>query len=169
MRWTLRLAFVSAAVWLATTPAAHALEPSVVAQAVPPAPSVQPPASDPSKADVWLVIYSVLPDRTDEFEAIARRVRESMASSTSDVRKAQARALRVFRSALPNPAGRIVYFLQIPALTGDADRTGFDVLIDAVLPAEATALKTRLTATLDQSNPSGNALLYSINNEGMKE
>ena len=115
-----------------------------------------------SVGDVWLVIYSVLPNRTTEFEGIARQVREALGRSKDEVRRAQARDLRVHRSALPNVDGRTMFFLQIPALLGDADRSGFDVLIDAVLPEQATALKQQLTATLDPANPSGNTYLISV-------
>lgn len=132
--------------------------------AVPPVPDTQPaPASAPSTAgDLWLVIYSVLPDRTAEFEGVARQVRDALAKSPQDVRQAQARDLRIHRSALPNADGKVMYFLQVPALTGDADRSGFDVLIDAVLPAQATALKKQLLSTLDPTNPSGNTYLINI-------
>jgi hypothetical protein len=115
-----------------------------------------------SPGDVWLVIYSVLPDRTADFEAIARQVREALAKSPDDVRRAQGRDLRVHRSALPNAEGRHMYFLQIPALRGDADRSGFDVLIDAVLPEQATALKKQLASSLDAGNPSGNTYLITV-------
>lgn len=132
--------------------------------ATPPAAPVLPgPAPSSSTAgDVWLVIYSVLPTRTAEFEGIARQVRDALARSRDEVRRAQARDLRVHRSALPNVDGRTMFFLQIPALLGDADRSGFDVLIDAVLPEQATALKQQLTATLDPANPSGNTYLISV-------
>lgn len=151
-----------------------ALAALVVATALsvqPPAPPVTPvpapagpaPSAAPSTAgDLWLVIYSVLPNRTAEFEGIARQVREALERSKDDVRRAQARDLRVHRSALPNVDGRTMFFLQIPALLGDADRSGFDVLIDAVLPERATALKQQLTATLDPGNPSGNTYLISV-------
>lgn len=129
----------------------------------PAAPGVPSPTPSPSTAgDLWLVIYSVLPNRTAEFEGIARQVREALARSKDEVRQAQARELRVHRSALPNVDGRTMFFLQIPALLGDADRSGFDVLIDAVLPEQATALKQQLTATLDPANPSGNTYLISV-------
>lgn len=135
-----------------------------------PAPPVAPvPAPQAATApalgtagDVWLVIYSVLPDRTGEFERLAKQVREALVKSPQDIRQAQARELRIHRSALPNIDGKVMYFLQIPALTGDADRSGFDVLIDAVLPEQATALKTQLLSTLDPSNPSGNTYLVNV-------
>lgn len=126
--------------------------------------AVQAPvaAATSTAGDVWLVIYSVLPGRTAEFEAVARQVREAMARSPQEVRQAQARDVRIHRSALPNVDGKVMYFLQIPALTGDADRSGFDVLIDALLPAQATALKQQLTASLDPGNPSGNTYLVNL-------
>jgi len=132
--------------------------------AVPAMPAAQaPPTSAPSTAgDLWLVIYSVQGDRVAEFEAVARQVRDALARSPQAVRQAQARDLRIHRSALPTLDGKVMYFLQIPALTGDADRSGFDVLIDAVLPEQATALKKQLLATLDPTNPSGNTYLINL-------
>jgi hypothetical protein len=128
-----------------------------------PLPAPTAPATAQSTAgDVWLVIYSVLPNRTAEFEGIARQVREALVKSPDEVRQRQARDLRVHRSALPTPDGKVMYFLQVPALTGDADRSGFDVLIDAVLPAQATALKKQLQSTLDSGNPSGNTYLINV-------
>jgi hypothetical protein len=122
-----------------------------------------PQAVSAQRPNVWLVIYNVLPTHTDEFEALARRVSEAMHTSPLELRRRQAAGVRVYRSALPNPEGSVVYFLHIPELTGgDDDRTGFDVLIDAVLPADATALKARLEAALDPRNPSGNTLLIAV-------
>ncbi len=132
---------------------------------VAPVATAPPVASSPAastRGDLWLVIYSVLPDRAAEFEALARQVRGALAGSTQDVRKRQAQALRIHRSALPNVDGKVMYFLQIPALGTDADRSGFDVLIDAVLPEQATALKQRLLSTLDPANPSGNTYLIGV-------
>lgn len=126
----------------------------------PTASSAAAPAVAPG--DLWLVIYSVLPDRTGDFESVGRQVREALHRSTQEVRKAQARDLRIHRSALPNVDGKVMYFLQIPALTGDADRSGFDVLIDAVVPERASALKKQLLSTLDPSNPSGNTFLIQV-------
>lgn len=142
------------------TQAQQPVPPPVAPQAVPPA------AADTSSrigpGDLWLVIYSVLPNRTAQFEALARQVRDGLTRSTDDVRKAQARDLRIHKSALPSADGKVMYFLQIPALTGDADRSGFDVLIDAVLPEQASALKKELQASLDPNNPSGNTFLISV-------
>lgn len=134
------------------------------APAVPPAapPAAADSATKIGPGDLWLVIYSVLPDRTTQFEAVARQVREALARSPEDVRKAQARDLRIHRSALPSADGKVMYFLQIPALTGDADRSGFDVLIDAVLPEQASTLKKELQSALDPTNPSGNTFLISL-------
>ena len=129
---------------------------------VPPAAPTQAAPAPSTAGDLWLVIYSVLPNRTAEFEGIARQVREALTNSPDDVRQRQARDLRIHRSALPTHDGKVMYFLQVPALTGDADRTGFDTLIDAVLPAQATALKKQLQSTLDAGNPSGNTYLINI-------
>ena len=127
-----------------------------------PAPVAAPAVAPAGAGDVWLVIYSVLPDKGPQFEALGKQVREALARSPQEVRQAQARDLRIHRSALPAHDGKLMYFLQIAALTGDADRSGFDALIDAVLPEQATALKKQLTDTLDPSNPSGNTYLISV-------
>lgn len=132
--------------------------------AAPAIPAVQTaPTGVPSTAgDLWLVIYSVQGDRVAEFEVVARQVRDALARSPQAVRQAQARDLRIHRSALPTLDGKVMYFLQVPALTGDADRSGFDVLIDAVLPEQATMLKKQLLSTLDPTNPSGNTYLINV-------
>jgi hypothetical protein len=140
-------------------PAAPSAPPPVAPPAPPQAPAA---AAQPVEGDLWLVIYSVLPDRVADFEGVARQVREALAKSPDPVRQAQGRDLRIHRSALPNAEGRHMYFLQIPALTGDVDRSGFDVLIDAVLPAQATTLKKQLTSSLDPANPSGNTYLINL-------
>jgi hypothetical protein len=127
-----------------------------------PAAQAAPPATPATAGDLWLVIYSVQGDRVAEFEAVARQVRDALGRSPQAVRQAQSRDLRIHRSALPTQDGKVMYFLQIPALTGDADRSGFDVLIDAVLPEQATALKKQLLSTLDPTNPSGNTYLISV-------
>lgn len=153
-----------AAGWLAWA----ALVPTVPGAGVQAPPATVPPAAaEPSAAtdlaDIWLVIYNVQPAGTAEFEAVARRVHEAMRRSPVERRRQQAAGLRIHRSALPNPEGNVVYFLQVPTEVGsDADRTGFDVLIDAVLPAEATALRARLEAVLDPRNPTGNTLMIAI-------
>ena len=131
---------------------------------VSPAPAAAGQTAEAADAagDVWLVIYSVLPERAADFESVARQVREALGKRTDPVRQAQGRDLRVHRSSLPNAEGRLMYFLQVPALAGEGDRSGLDVLIDAVLPAQATVLKQQLTASLDAKNPSGNTYLISV-------
>jgi hypothetical protein len=132
--------------------------PQPAAPALPAAP--QAVAVEPN---VWLVIYNVRPDRAPAFEEVARQVREAMRRSNSELRRRQSTGLRLYRSALPNPEGNTVYFLHVPEFTGgDDDRTGFDVLIDAVLPEQATALKARLDEALDPRNPSGNTLMLAV-------
>ena len=142
------------------TPAQQPVAPPATPQTA--APAAADSSSRIGPGDLWLVIYSVLPNRTTQFEALARQVRDALTRSTDDVRKAQARDLRIHKSALPSADGKVMYFLQIPALTGDADRSGFDVLIDAVLPEQASALKKELQASLDPTNPSGNTFLISV-------
>jgi len=128
-----------------------------------PAGTAPAPAADATLRDMWLVIYNVRPDKTADFEAVATRVRDALQRSTTPRRRQQAEGLRIHRSALPNPDGHVVYFVQIPTEpTSDADRTGLDVLVDAVLPAEATALKQQLTGALDPRNPSGNTLMLAV-------
>jgi hypothetical protein len=124
--------------------------------------AVAPGVAQAGPGDMWLVIYSVMPDKGPQFEALAREVREALARSPQEVRQAQARDLRIHRSALPAHDGKLMYFLQIAALTGDADRSGFDALIDAVLPEQATALKKQLEGALDPANPSGNTYLINV-------
>ena len=154
-RWVLAAVLVAVSLMPATATRGQA-----PGGATPPAATAMAPAD---LADLWLVIYNVRPTGTNEFEAVATRVREALRTSPVERRRLQAAGLRIHRSALPNPEGNIVYFVQVPTEAGnDADRTGLDVLIDAVLPAEATALQTRLDAVLDPRNPTGNTLMIAV-------
>lgn len=139
-----------------------ALAPQSPQASQPPAGPLATGVAQAGPGDVWLVIYSVMPDKGPQFEAVARQVREALARSPQEVRQAQARELRIHRSALPANDGKLMYFLQIAALTGDADRSGFEALIDAVLPEQATALKKQLQSALDPANPSGNTYLINV-------
>lgn len=126
-----------------------------------PAPSPQTQAEEPT-ANAWLTIYSVLPDRTAMFEQVARDVREALRASTDPVRQAQGRALRIHRSSLPNADGHHLYFVQVPALAPDAERTGLDALIDVIGGDRATTLRQDLTASLNPRNPSGSTYLIGV-------
>ena len=150
--WTAALALLAASAAVQPPPTA----------APPPRAAAGTAAPQTGPGDVWLVIYSVLPDRAAEFEGVARQVREALTASQDPTRQAQGRELRIHRSALPNADGRHLYFVQVPALTGEADRSGLDTLIDAVLASRATTLKQQLTASLDPNNPSGNTYLISV-------
>lgn len=158
------LGIVALLATLVSTPAvARAQVPPAPATPATSAPAPTDPATTADLSDVWLVIYNVQPARAADFEAVAMRVREAMRQSTVPRRRQQAAGLLIHKSALPNPEGNVVYFVQVPTeRNNDADRTGLDVLIEAVLPAEATALVTRLESTLDPRNPTGNTLMLAI-------
>lgn len=141
--------------------AAPAPPPTVVRQQAPP--SASQDGETRELHDLWIVIYNVRQAGTDDFEAVALRVRDALRASTDPHRRRQAEGLRIHRSAIPSPDGNAMYFVQIPTAAGDdTDRTGLDVLIDALLPAEATALKQQLEGALDPRNPSGHTLMLAI-------
>jgi hypothetical protein len=154
---------LACAVLLTAAERVRAQGPQLPAAPASPGPSSSTPASATDLVDAWLVIYNVQPARAADFEAVATRVREAMRQSAVPRRRQQAAGLLIHKSALPNPEGNVVYFLQVPTeRDNDDDRTGLDVLIESVLPAEATALAARLASALDPRNPSGNTLMLAI-------
>lgn len=122
------------------------------------APAATPPQSEiPVREPRWLTIYVVEPDRTAEFEAVAARIREGMRHA-SQLRRRQADAARLLRSNHPNPAGKVLYFWEVPASEGSS-ALSLLALLRETWPAESAALEKRLKDSLDPTNPSVTSLL----------
>jgi hypothetical protein len=120
-------------------------------------PAATPQSEIPLREPRWLTIYIVEPDRTAEFEAVAARIREGMRQA-GQLRRRQADAARLLRSNHPNPAGKVLYFWEVPASEGSSGLSLL-ALLRETLPGESAALEQRLKDSLDPANPSVTSLL----------
>jgi hypothetical protein len=138
--------------------AAQSTPPSSRPAPVPAAtPAATPQNEIPVREPRWLTIYIVEPDRTAEFEAVAARIREGMRHA-GQLRRRQADAARLLRSNHPNPAGKVLYFWEVPASEGSS-ALSLLALLRETLPGESVALEQRLKDSLDPANPSVTSLL----------
>ncbi len=86
-----------------------------------------------------IVVSTVRPDKTGDFEKVVARLHLALARSTDPVRRAQAAGWKVFRATEPGPQGSVLYlFVMDPAVKG-ADYTVSRVLSE-VFPDEVQAL-----------------------------
>jgi len=107
----------------------------------------RPPAQEyvfPTGAGV--LFFHVRPERAQDFEAIVKRIAESLDRSTDPVRRQQAAHWRIYRSA-EAPRDAVIYlFFFDPAVSG-ADYDPIKVLSEDA-PAELSGLFERLRADI---------------------
>ena len=93
-----------------------------------------------------VLFFHVRPERAQDFEAIVKRIAESLDRSTDPVRRQQAAHWRIYRSA-EAPRDAVIYlFFFDPAVSG-ADYDPIKVLSEDA-PAELSSLFERLRADI---------------------
>ncbi len=93
-----------------------------------------------------VLFFHVRPERAQDFEAIVKRIAESLDRSTDPVRRQQAAHWRIYRSA-EAPRDAVIYlFFFDPAVSG-ADYDPIKVLSEDA-PAELSGLFERLRADI---------------------
>lgn len=105
-----------------------------------------PPEDYVFPAGTALLLFYVSPDHAADFEAVAARISQVLASSTDPVRRQQAASWRMFRSAEP-VRGAIVYVFLLDPVVAGSDYDPVRVLTEG-LPAEAQALYQKLKASV---------------------
>ncbi len=139
---TLCLACTAVAESAAQAPASPPPQVAPAAQA-PSAPVVPPvPAALPMAGPVGMVLHAVKADKTAEFEAVMTRLRDLLALSGNEVRRAQGAGWRVFRQATPLADGAVLYVSFLDPVVANAE---YDVprLLAEVAPTEAAQLYER--------------------------
>ncbi len=124
-------------------PALLAQAPAAQAPATPPAeapPSVPPvPSALPMAGPAGMIFHAVKADRAADFEAVMTRLRDLLALSTNEVRRAQAAGWRVYRQAAPLADGNVLFVSVLEPVVANAE---YDVprLIAEAAPTEAAQL-----------------------------
>jgi len=111
-----------------------------VAPPAAPAPVVAPaPAALPLAGPSALVLHTVKADKTAAFEAVMSRLRDLLAGSPNEARRAQASGWRVFRQTAPLPDGNVLFISLIDPVVANAE---YDVarLIAEAAPSEGAQL-----------------------------
>lgn len=101
--------------------------------------AAQAPTTRVFASDAGMVLNFVKPDKTADFEAVMKKVKEALAKSEKPERKQQAASWKVFKSPDPAQGGNVLYvFVVDPAVKG-ADYTVSNLLAEA-FPQEVQAL-----------------------------
>ena len=144
----MRAMILALAVLAVTATPSYAQAPATPAPATPaPAPGAAPaaaPATATPNARVFnggagLILYTIKPGSTSDFEMVLNKTKEALAKSEKPERKQQAASWRVYKSDQAAANGNVTYVMIIDPALKDADYNIVNVLNEA-FPAEIQAL-----------------------------
>lgn len=141
----MRATILALAVLAVTATPSYAQAPATPAPA--PAPGAAPaaaPATATPNARVFnggagLILYTIKPGSTSDFEMVLNKTKEALAKSEKPERKQQAASWRVYKSDQAAANGNVTYVMIIDPALKDADYNIVNVLNEA-FPAEIQAL-----------------------------
>lgn len=111
-----------------------------------PSPAAVQPQSSASghqfASDAGIVLKFIKPDKTQDFEATVKKVKEALARSSNPERRQQARSWRVFKAVERATNGDVVYVFELDPAVRGADYTVSKILEEA-FPTEAHFLYRR--------------------------
>jgi hypothetical protein len=90
-------------------------------------------------SDAGLVLNFIKPDKTADFEAVIKKLREALQKSDKPERRRQASSWKVFRAVEPGANGAVLYVFVMDPAAKDADYTVSSILSEA-FPTEVQAL-----------------------------
>jgi hypothetical protein len=101
----------------------------------------QAPQKTTFTGDVVMWTVAINPDKTADFEQVLGKLKESLAKSENPQAKEQLAGWRVFKNAMPQPDGTILYTHLITPVVKDADYSLMNNIYAAFKdPAEQTAI-----------------------------
>ncbi len=98
--------------------------------------------------DAVVQAFSVNPDKVADYEMVMAKLKEALGKSARPEAKAQAAGWKVYKNAVPNPDGSIVYVHIIDPVVKDADYSILNNAYEAVPAAEQRALYDTYRAAL---------------------
>jgi hypothetical protein len=105
-----------------------------------PAPAAQAvPAARVFAGDLGMMFNVIKPDKTEDFEKVIAKLKESLAKSDDPVHKAMAQGWRVYKNPEPIAGGNFLYVFIVDPVVKDADYTLMKI-INKVFPAEVQEL-----------------------------
>jgi hypothetical protein len=134
----MRATILALAVLAVTATPSHAQAP-----AAPAAPAAAPAAAVPNarvfNGGAGLILYTIKPGSTTDFETVLNKTKEALAKSEKPERKQQAASWRVYKSDQAAANGNVTYVMIIDPALKDADYNIVNIL-NEVFPAEIQAL-----------------------------
>jgi hypothetical protein len=101
----------------------------------------QAPQKTTFTGDVVMWTVAINPDKTADFEQVLGKLKESLAKSENPQAKEQLAGWKVFKNAMPQPDGTILYTHLISPVVKDADYSLMNNIYAAFKdPAEQTAI-----------------------------
>ena len=91
-----------------------------------------------------LILYTIKPGSTADFEAVLNKTKEALTKSDKPARKQQAASWRVYKSDAPGANGNVTYVMIIDPAVKDADYNIVNIL-NEVFPTEFQALYKQYT------------------------
>ena len=125
--------------WLFTAPVV-ATPRTVFAGQAPPQ-TAQPAAPPPRvfASDAGMILNTIKPDKTSDFEQIVERVKAALVQSSDGMRKQQAAGWRVYKALEPGANNSVLYVFWLNPVVKGADYTVSKILYEA-FPQEAQEL-----------------------------
>lgn len=102
-----------------------------------------PPSIDPAAAtftsDAGLLVVSVKPDKTADYEAAIRALQDALSNATGDTHREIAKGWRVFKAADPDAKANVVYVHLLQPAVKSVDYR-LSVLLDELLSGASAEL-----------------------------
>ena len=105
-------------------------------------------------SDAGLIINTIKPDKTADFEMVMGKLKEALAKSEDPTRRQQAAGWKVFRSAEAGPNNSVLYVFVMDPTVKEADYTIATILNEA-FPTEVQDLYVKFS----EAYVSGQSLL----------
>ena len=82
-------------------------------------------------ADAGMILNTIKPEKTADFEMVVNRLKQALQSSTDPVRKQQAQGWKVFKAREPGANNTVLYVFWLNPAVKDADYTISKILYEA--------------------------------------
>jgi hypothetical protein len=116
----------------------------------------QPPAKPQVTfdANTVLIFYTVLPDKTAQFEAVFGKVKDAMLQSKNPVRKQQAQGMRLLKSTVPAAQNSVLYALIVTPVMKDTEYSP-GMLLFETFPTDAKTVFAELETAIKKDGLNG--------------
>jgi hypothetical protein len=126
-------------------------------------PQTNQPAAPPQRvfaSDAGMILNTIKPDKTGDFEFVVDRVKAALPQSSGDVRKQQEEGWRVYKALEPGANNSVLYVFWLNPVVKGADYTVSKILYEA-FPNEAQDLYKKCSGSYSRGQTLVNLQLFS--------